>query len=107
MIKSFINGNDQTLFIYGQKNAGKSFLLDRILEYLRINCKKIVEKFNSSTINYIDTEKEPMYVLIDNIEDFSDQKITFLFELILHSKKNKFIITCNSLPNKLIDQLIA
>ena len=107
LIKSFIEGNDQTLFIYGQKNAGKSFLLDRILEYLRINCRKNVEKFNSSTINYIDIEKGPMYVLIDNIEDFSDQKITFIFELILHNKKNKFIITCHSLPNKLIDQFIV
>ena len=107
LIKNFVNGSDQTLFIYGQKNAGKSFLLDRILEYLRINCKKIAEKFNSSTINYIDTNKEPMYVLIDNIEDFSEQKISFLFELILHSKKNKFIVTCHSLPNKLIDQFIV
>ena len=107
LIKNFVNGSDQTLFIYGQKNAGKSFLLDRILEYLRINCKKIAEKFNSSTINYIDTNKEPMYVLIDNIEDFSEQKIYFLFELILHSKKNKFIVTCHSLPNKLIDQFIV
>ena len=107
LIKNFVNGTDQTLFIYGQKNAGKSFLLDRILEYLRINCKKIAEKFNNSTINYIDTKKEPMYILIDNIEDFSDQKISFLFELILHSKKNKFIITCHSLPNKLIDQFIV
>ena len=107
LIKNFVNGSDQTLFIYGQKNAGKSFLLDRILEYLRINCKKIAEKFNSSTINYIDSNKEPMYILIDNIEDFSEQKISFVFELILHSKKNKFIITCHSLPNKLIDQFIV
>ena len=107
LIKGFINGDDQTLFIYGQKNAGKSFLLDRILEYLRINCKKVVEKFNSSTINYIDSKKEPMYILIDNIEDFSEQKINFVFELILHSKKNKFIITCHSLPNILIDQFIV
>ena len=107
LIKNFVNGSDQTLFIYGQKNAGKSFLLDRILEYLRINCKKVAEKFNSSTINYIDSNKEPMYILIDNIEDFSEQKISFVFELILHSKKNKFIITCHSLPNKLIDQFIV
>ena len=107
LIKKFISGNDQTLFIYGQNNSGKSFLLDRILEYLRINCKKTVEKFNSSTINYIDVDKEPMYVLIDNIEDFSDQKVTALFDLILHNKKNKFIITCHSLPNKLIDQFIV
>ncbi|MBO6103702.1 hypothetical protein J6P04_01385 [bacterium] len=45
--------------------------------------------------------------MIDNIEDFSEQKISFVFELILHSKKNKFIITCHSLPNKLIDQFIV
>ncbi|MBO7084883.1 hypothetical protein J6W20_03090 [bacterium] len=66
-----------------------------------------MEKFNSSTINYIDSKKEPMYILIDNIEDFSEQKINFVFELILHSKKNKFIITCHSLPNILIDQFIV
>ena len=106
-IINFINNNDiKLLLITGEANSGKSFLLERILEYLRRN-NKTANQYDLSSFNFLvdDTKKENnAFFLIDNIEELSDKKTkNLIYSISLNN--NKFIATFKNISTTFIQNL--
>ena len=106
-IINFINNNDiKLLLITGETNSGKSFLLERILEYLRRN-NKTANQYDLSSFNFLveDTKKENnAFFLIDNIEELSDKKTkNLIYSISLNN--NKFIATFKNISTTFIQNL--
>ena len=111
-ILNFINNsNTKLLLITGNTNSGKSFLLERILQYLRTN-NKTANQYDISSFNFLidDTKKEnDSFFLIDNIEELSEKKTkNLIYSVSLNN--NKFIATSKNitqffLQNLLINQI--
>ena len=117
-INNWLKTFDKPLFISGTTGIGKSLLVDTILkDYNIIN---IDHKLNKNILEYIDksihekdismmfSKKIIKAILLDNI--FYTDKIIISFLKKMVSKKSKyskipFIITCNDLTNKQIQNI--
>ena len=117
-INNWLKTFDKPLFISGTTGIGKSLLVDTILKDYNIII--IDHKLNKNIIEYIDksihekdismmfSKKIIKAILLDNI--FYTDKIIISFLKKMVSKKSKyskipFIITCNDLTNKQIQNI--
>lgn len=97
LIEKFINFQNykkNILVILGEKDSGKSFLLEQILQYIRFLQKK-GNIFNLATFSYflqINDSSNDNFLLFDNIDDLSARKIEEL-KNTTKKKKNFFIFT--------------
>lgn len=96
-IENFIlnkNAKKNVLIIQGEKNSGKSFLLEQILRFIRF-FKNKGNIFTLSTFSYlinIDMNVVDNFFLYDNIESLPNNKIDELFK-VMANKRNFFILS--------------